>query len=206
MNTIGNDTITVLLCGVGGQGTILAADLLAKTAAAAGLDVKLSEVHGMSQRGGSVTTVVRFGSSVASMVTDCGCADRIVAFESTEALRNLVFLADEGKLLVNDEAIPSLPVRIGLAEMPEDAREVLLKHGAQIIPASAIAHEVGNPRGSNVVLIGALSAQLPFDSELWESVIMKRVPKHTVDANIRAFRSGRDIVSDRENVLEGNPL
>ena len=92
-------TTTVLLCGVGGQGTILAADILAKTAAASGLQVKLSEIHGMSQRGGSVTTVVRFGDEVASMVCDLGTTDRIVAFEEIEALRNLPYLAEDGTLL-----------------------------------------------------------------------------------------------------------
>ncbi|MBR3689596.1 MAG: 2-oxoacid:acceptor oxidoreductase family protein, partial [Eggerthellaceae bacterium] len=99
-----NKTTTVLLCGVGGQGTILAADLLARACLGAGLDVKVSEIHGMSQRGGSVTTVVRFGDEVQSMVADLGNADCIVSFETTEALRNLPFLAADGSMIVNDLA------------------------------------------------------------------------------------------------------
>ena len=182
---------TILLCGVGGQGTILAADLLAKTAAASGYDVKISEIHGMSQRGGSVTTVVRFGDEVHSMVCDEGCAHRIVAFELTEAMRNCHYLATSGILLVNDEAIPSLPVQIGIATMPENPHRFLEGFGAIMIPAGEIAREVGNPKGTNVVLMGALSADLPFSEEIWEQVIRERVPPKTVDINIAAFRAGR---------------
>lgn len=184
-------TTTVLLCGVGGQGTILAADLLAKAASASGLDVKVSEIHGMSQRGGSVYTVVRFGEEVHTMLTSPGYADRVVAFESTEALRNVHFLAEGGTLLVNDEAIPSLPVQIGAAKMPEDPHGQLLAQGATLIPAGRIAREAGNPKGTNVVLIGALSTSLPFTQEIWEETIANRVPPKTVEANIASFRAGR---------------
>lgn len=184
-------TTTVLLCGVGGQGTILAGDLLAMAAMASGLDVKVSEIHGMAQRGGAVSTIVRFGEEVASPVTDPGCADRVVAFESTEALRNLPFLAPDGALLVNDAAIESLPVLTGLAQMPENARGELEGLGATLIPATAIAKAEGNPKGTNVVLIGALSTVLPFAQEVWEEAIAKRVPPKTVEANIASFRAGR---------------
>ena len=102
---------TVLLCGVGGQGTILAADLLAHAAMAAGLDVKVSEIHGMAQRGGAVTTVVRFGDKVSTMVCDEGCADSVVSFEVVEALRNIAFLKEDGSLVVNDEAISVPPLQ-----------------------------------------------------------------------------------------------
>jgi indolepyruvate ferredoxin oxidoreductase, beta subunit len=188
-------TTTVLLCGVGGQGTILAADLLAKTAAASGFDVKVSEIHGMSQRGGSVTTIVRFGEEVHTMVADPGYADRIVAFESTEALRNLQFLAPEGTLLVNDEAIPSLPVQIGMASMPNAPQKALVAAGATMILATRIAQDVQNPKGANVALVGALSASLPFEEDTWLSVIATRVPPKTVAANIDAFRAGREAAS-----------
>lgn len=186
---------TVLLCGVGGQGTILAADVLAKVVVASGLEVKLSEIHGMSQRGGSVTTVVRFGKQVDTMVCDLGCADAIVAFEEIEALRNLPYLREGGKLLVNAEAIPSLPVQIGMASMPADPAGSLKEAGATLIPAGSIAREQGNPKGMNVALVGALSSALPFDECLWEEAISARVPPKTVDANLKTFAAGRTAAS-----------
>ena len=184
-------TKTVLLCGVGGQGTILAADLLAHAALAAGRDVKVSEIHGMAQRGGAVTTVVRIGEAVESMVADPGCADVIVSFETTEALRNLPFLAEGGSLIVNDEAIKPLPVLTGRAAMPRGARQALLDAGAVLVPAASIAREVGNPKTSNVVLLGALAARLDFPAGAWESTVAARVPAKTVDANLAALAAGR---------------
>ena len=187
-------TTTVLLCGVGGQGTILAADLLARAARAAGLDVKLSEIHGMAQRGGAVSTVVRFGSHVQSMRADVGCADFIVSFETTEALRNLPFLKEGGTLLVNDEAVKPLPVATGKAVMPHDARGKLARAGAVLIPAGRIARESGSPKSTNVVLLGAMAAGLPFAVESWEEIVSAHVPPKTVEANVRAFRAGLDAV------------
>ncbi len=187
-------TTTVVLCGVGGQGTILAADILAKVAARSGLDVRLSEIHGMSQRGGSVITIVRFGSEVHSPVTDYGCADRVVSFEATEALRYLPYLALGGKLLVNSAEIVPLPVLIGQATMPQDTLEFLQAHGATMIDSSAIATEVGNPKATNIVLMGALSKELDFEQSVWEEVIASRVPPKTVESNIAAFHAGRSAV------------
>lgn len=191
-------TTTVLLCGVGGQGTILAADLLATSCLGAGLSVKVSEIHGMAQRGGAVTTVVRMGEHVQSMVSDEGCADIIVAFETTEALRNLPQRTEGGALIVNDEAIKPLPVLTGAASMPENARERLLEAGALLVPADAIARSVGNAKCANVVLVGALAAQLGIPAEIWEGAIAARVPSHTVDANLAAFRAGREFVLNQE--------
>lgn len=184
-------TLTVLLVGVGGQGTILAGSLLAMAAADAGLDVKVSEIHGMSQRGGSVSTVVRMGSKVESMVADPGCADVIVAFESVEALRAQDYLREGSKMFVNDEVIVPVSVAIGNFEMPEDIEGKLDELGAVRIPAGQIAREVGSPRSTNVVLVGALSTALPFSVEDWEDAISRRVPPKTVDANLKAFRQGR---------------
>lgn len=188
-------TTTVLLCGVGGQGTILAADLLAHCAMAAGCDAKLSEIHGMAQRGGAVTTVVRFGDKVHSMVTDFGCADHIISFETTEALRNLAYLKKGGSLLVNDESVKPLPVLIGKASMPPMAEEVLVKEGAILIPAGRIAEKAGSLKATNVVLLGALAKNLDFAPELWEEQIAQRVPAKTVDLNLAAFRSGYEFLS-----------
>lgn len=182
---------TVLLCGVGGQGTILAADLLAHAALEAGTSVKVSEIHGMAQRGGAVTTVVRFGDEVSSMVCDPGTADCVVSFETTEALRNLSFLAEDGYLLVADEAIKPLPVATGRASMPARARETLADRGATLIPAGELAREAGSAKSVNVVLLGALSTRLPFAVGAWERVLADRVPPKTVEANLAAFRAGR---------------
>lgn len=184
-------TLTVLLVGVGGQGTILAGSLLAMAAADAGLDVKVSEIHGMSQRGGSVSTVVRMGEKVESMVADPGCADVIAAFESVEALRAQDYLREGGKMFVNDEVIVPVSVAIGNFEMPEDIEGKLDELGAVRIPAGQIAREVGSPRSTNVVLVGALSTALPFSVEDWEDAISRRVPPKTVEANLKAFRKGR---------------
>lgn len=185
----------VLLVGVGGQGTILAGDLLAKTAAASGYDVKISEIHGMSQRGGSVQTVVAFGEDVHTMVADEGCADVIVSFEAIEALRNQQYLAKDGAIFVNNEEITPVTVNIGAATMPERVEERLNELGAVLIPAGTIAREANSPKSTNVVLMGALSTALPFARETWEEVIKKRVPPKTVEANLEAFARGRDFAN-----------
>ena len=158
-------TQTVLLVGVGGQGTILAGNILAMTASEAGLDVKVSEIHGMSQRGGSVSTIIRMGEHVDSMICDPGCADVLVAFEAIEALRNQQFLKKGGKLFVNNETIVPVPVNIGNATMPADVRGKLDAIGAVKIDAGEIARAAGSPRSTNVVLVGALSTALPFAVE-----------------------------------------
>ncbi len=187
-------TKTILLVGVGGQGTILAGQLLAMVAADAGLDVKVSEIHGMSQRGGSVSTVVRVGEKVQSMIADAGCADIVVAFEAIEALRAQQYVREGGSLFVNDELITPVPVNIGTCQMPEGTDERLAQIGAHVIDAGAIAREVGSPRSTNVVLVGALSTALPFGEAAWEDAIRRRVPPRTIDANLQAFARGRAAV------------
>jgi indolepyruvate ferredoxin oxidoreductase, beta subunit len=182
---------TVMLCGVGGQGTILAADLLAKVAAAAGLEVKMSEVHGMSQRGGSVDTVVKFGEEVFSPVTDPGMVDHLVAFEVLEAMRAVHYVKPDGRLLVNPTPIRPLPVLTGELPVPHGLRAILGDEGAIFVDADELACEAGSPKSANVVLMGALSAGLPFAEELWCEVIKGRVPAETVEANLRAFSLGR---------------
>ena len=190
VQTTDQQVYTILLCGVGGQGTITAADLLARVATAAGLDCKVSEIHGMAQRGGAVTTVVRFGEDVHSMVCDEGCADCIVSFEVVEALRNIAFLKTEGALVVNDESIKPLPVLTGRETMPSWARQRLLDMGASLVPASNLARKAGNVKCANVVLLGALSIALPFETKLWEDVIRTKVPPKTIETNLEAFALG----------------
>ena len=182
---------TVMLCGVGGQGTILAADLLAKVAAASGLDVKLSEVHGMSQRGGRVDTVIKFGDEIFSAVTDPGMVDHLVAFEIIEGMRRLHYVKPGGRLLVNPTAVRPLPVLTGELPVPHGLQAILDDEGAIFIDADELACEAGSPKSANVVLMGALSTGLLLDEALWHEVIVGRVPPKTVDANLVAFELGR---------------
>lgn len=192
---------TVMLCGVGGQGTILAADLLAKVAVAAGLDVKLSEVHGMSQRGGSVDSVVRFGEEVFSPVADLGRVDHLVAFEILEAARRLGFLMPGGRLLVNPTTIEPSGVLTGEIPVPHGLRATLQDEGAIFIDAEMLACEAGSPKSANVVLMGALSVGLPFAEDRWREVISARVPPKTVDVNLQAFSLGRQACVEGECAL-----
>lgn len=191
-------TTTVLLCGVGGQGTISAADILARAIMGAGMEVKISEIHGMSQRGGSVTTVVRFGHDVKSMVSDLGAADVIVSFEVTEALRAVPQLAETGSMIVNAEHIKPITALTGRVPMPQNAEGYLNELGALLVPASDIAFKAGNPKTMNVVLLGALSMRLDIPVEVWEEAIVGRVPPKTIEANLAAFHAGREYIANIE--------
>ncbi len=184
-------TTTVMLCGVGGQGAVLAADILSRCAMGFGQDVKISEIHGMAQRGGAVTTIVRMGDKVASMVADEGCVDCLVAFETTEALRNLPYVAEGGSIFVSDESICPQSVLSGKASMPKNPRKKLSELGALVMPASVLAKQAGSSKAVNVVLLGALSTQMPYPLELWLEVIGARVPQKFKDVNVAAFNAGR---------------
>jgi indolepyruvate ferredoxin oxidoreductase, beta subunit len=188
---------TVMLVGVGGQGTILASDVLAKVAAASGLDVKLSEVHGMSQRGGSVDTFVRFGEHVYSPIADPAGVDHLVAFELLEAARWLHYCKPDGRLIVNERVIAPMPVLIGEMAPPTGVRAALEYEGAVVIDAEALACSAGSPRSANVVLLGALAMGLPFPEQTWRDVISGRVPAKTVGANLAAFEAGRAACTPR---------
>jgi indolepyruvate ferredoxin oxidoreductase beta subunit len=182
--------------GVGGQGTILAGDVLAKVAAASGCDVKLSEVHGMSQRGGSVDTMVRFGERVYSPVVSRGEVDHLVAFEIIEAARWLPYLRPGGRLLVDRRTIEPLPVLTGAMPSTVGVESALYGEDAIFIDAEPLACRAGSPRSANVVLLGALSAGLPFPEETWRDVIGRRVPPKTVEANLTAFELGRKAATE----------
>lgn len=183
--------ITVVLCGVGGQGTITAADLLARAAMEEGYEVKVSEIHGMAQRGGSVSTTVRFGSSVSSMVCDPGQADVLVSFELVEAVRNLPLLSPTGHGIVNDVSIKPMTVLSGAARMPgaDELHGELDRCGGRVavVDADAIARETGNSRCANVALLAAAAPHLPIGERAWKTAIESRVPPKTLDANLRAF-------------------
>lgn len=191
-NVNDNRPTTVLLCGVGGQGTITAADLLARAALAEGYDVKVSEIHGMAQRGGSVVTTVRFGKDVSSMVCDLGQADVLISFELLEAVRNLPYLAQGGRLIANNVAIKPMPVLTGAAQMPEGLHGVLESLGegvTTLIDADAVADAAGNRRCSNVALLGGAARYLPISEASWRRAIESRVPAKTLEANLAAFSS-----------------
>jgi len=163
--------------------------------------VKLSEVHGMSQRGGSVDTVVKFGEHVYSPVTDPGMVDHLVGFEIIEAMRRVHYVKPEGRLLVNPSAISPLPVLTGELPHPHGLQAMLDEEGAIFIDADELACEAGSPKSANVVLMGALSVGLPFDEDVWRDVITKRVPPKTVEANLRAFQLGREACQRGECAL-----
>ncbi len=182
---------SIMLVGVGGQGTILVSTLLAKGLIEAGYDVKMSEIHGMAQRGGSVSTQVRFGEKVHSPLIEAGDADYLVSFEKMEALRWLQQVKPDGKVVVNDYQIDSSPILAGKAEYPEDSIGLLKeKVSTHVLDAAKIASELGNLRVMNVVLFGALIAQLGLKDIDWESVVTKTVKPAFVDINIKAFRAG----------------
>lgn len=184
---------SVILVGVGGQGAILTAKILTNGLISAGYDVKMSEVHGMSQRGGSVSTQVHFGDKVYSPVTGPGSADVIVAFEKMEAVRYANYLKKDGIAVINDYEMASSSVAAGLAEYPEGCLEAMEQHfRCFTLKAADIAAELGNPKCMNVVLFGAMTKALELDGIDWEDVIRRTVPAKTVELNLRAYRAGRD--------------
>ena len=187
-----NDTKSILLVGVGGQGTILASKLLSEGLVRKGYDVKMSEIHGMSQRGGSVTTHVRFGANVASPIVPEGEADVLVAFEKVEAVRWLRYLKKGGALVVNDFEIYSLPVLTGAAAYPDAVVEKLRAEvpDIKVFNAGAIASELGNIKAQNVVLLGALVKALGLEDLDWKSVLTSLVPPKLLELNLRAFDAG----------------
>ncbi len=183
-------TTNVFISGVGGQGILLASEILSDVALAHGLDVKKSEVHGMAQRGGSVVSHVRFGEKVYSPVIAEREADLLVSFEKMEALRWIHYIAPEGTVVVNDQQI----VPSGMERYPEDIDEGLSKRApnAHIIDALALANEAGNARAVNTVMLGAFSNYLEFAEEDWKKAIEARVPPKTVEINLKAFALGRE--------------
>ena len=200
------DTINFLLAGVGGQGTILASDVLVNVGLASGFQAKQAEVHGMSQRGGSVTSFVRWGKVVYSPLVGAGEVDVLLAFEKVEALRCLRQLRPGALALVNMEAIAPLTVTSGDAVYPDDQRLYAaisqVTDRAAYIRGAELAAQVGNPRTANVVLLGALSAMMERQGadtvqvpvETWLSVIIERVPAKYAELNQRAFEAGRQAV------------
>jgi indolepyruvate ferredoxin oxidoreductase beta subunit len=184
----------VIICGTGGQGILLASEVLCAAAGAAGYDVKKSEVHGMAQRGGSVSSHVRFGEKVYSPLVEKGSADLILAMEKMEGLRWVPYLSPKGKLVACDLRIMPMTVNTGQAQYPDvDSIMIQEKIPVNLIPAVEIAGELGNLKVVNVVLIGAVSPHLPIDEEQWHQAIAERVPAKFLDVNLEAFRRGREL-------------
>lgn len=186
--------VNVTLVGVGGQGILLTSEILARTAALAGLDVKKSEIHGMSQRGGSVSSQVRFGECVHSPIIPDGETDILVSFEQLEAIRCVGMLKAEGKAVIDTRKIVPVTVSSGQQPPVENQDELLasLYEGrATMVDSIEQANKVGNIRTANLVIAGALSKLLDFPAELWHEAIRTRLPAKLVDINIQAFEAGR---------------
>ncbi|MBO7690071.1 MAG: indolepyruvate oxidoreductase subunit beta [Clostridia bacterium] len=185
-------TRSILIVGVGGQGTLLASRLLGRSLLAKGHDVKISEVHGMSQRGGSVVTYVRYGDAVASPIVEKGEADIILSFEELEAARWLPFLKKGGKIVVNTQQMDPMPVIIGAAEYPEDVLGQIEAKGADVqrVDALSLAMEAGTPKAVNVALLGAVARNTDIEKSIWEDTIRETVPERFLEQNLKAFELG----------------
>ncbi len=182
-----------MVVGVGGQGTLLTSRIIGKTALKQGFDVKLSEVHGMAQRGGSVVTFVRYDKKVYEPVVEEGNVDVLISFEKLEALRYAHFLKKDGVLIVNDCRIDPMTVVIGAKTYPENIIENLSKvHKVYTIDGGQIAKELGNSKILNSVVLGLAAKHIGFDKEDWIKVLQETVPPKTVDLNTKAFMLGYD--------------
>lgn len=187
-------TKNIMIVGVGGQGTLLASRILGNAVISEGYDVKLSEVHGMSQRGGSVVTYVKYGDKVYSPIIDEGEADIILAFELLEAYRALPYLKKGGKIIVNNQKIDPMPVITGAAEYPGDIEKKLSeKASTVVVDALSFAKEAGTIKAVNVVLIGVLAKSTDIPYEKWVETIKSSVPPKFLDVNLKAFEMGYNI-------------
>jgi indolepyruvate ferredoxin oxidoreductase beta subunit len=188
--------INILLAGVGGQGVLLASQILTGVAMAAGLDVKQSEVHGMSQRGGSVTCHVRFGDKIYSPTVDDGTADFLLGFERLEALRNAHCIAPDGKILYNTMRINPSMVASGEVSYPEGIESAIQSYASDVfaVDGLGLAGRLGNVRTANTVMVGAISSFLPFSEKLWGEQLQKILPAKLVDLNLKAFELGKQAV------------
>ena len=185
-------TKSIMIVGVGGQGTLLASRLLGAALISVGYDVKVSEVHGMSQRGGSVVTYVKYGDKVDSPIVQKGQADLILAFEQLEAARWLPFLKTDGTIIANTQQIDPMPVVTGVATYPDGVLEAIRKTGVKLrdVDALSLAVEAGSAKAVNVVLIGVMAAHMDIDRAVWEQAIRDTVPAKFLEMNLKAFDLG----------------
>lgn len=190
------ETKSIMIVGVGGQGTLLASRILGSVLGTAGYEVKVSEVHGMSQRGGSVVTYIRYGEKVYSPVIEKGQADMIVSFEQLEAARYVSYLKKDGTIITNTQKISPMPVITGAAEYPDGIIDKIKAMGINIIAVDALsaAEKAGSARAVNVVLMGVLSKVLPgIELDAWKKAVEKCVPAKVIEINEKAFVLGRDL-------------
>lgn len=188
------NTVNIMIVGVGGQGTLLASRILGNITTSCGYDVKISEVHGMAQRGGSVVTFVRYGENVAEPIVEEGQADILIAFERLEALRYAHFLKKDGTIIVNNQRIDPMTVVTGAAEYPENIIEGLSeKYNVISLDAMAEAEKMGNTRVFNTIILGVAASRMEFSKETWIETIKSIVPPKTVDLNLKAFEVGYNL-------------
>ena len=182
----------IILTGVGGQGILMASEVISEAAVQAGHDVKKSEVHGMAQRGGSVNSHVRFGEEVYSPLVMKGDCDLLLAFEKLEALRMADFVKEDGSVVVSEQRINPTTVISGAAIYPENIEKILKERlkSVTFIDALKIAQQAGNPRTANTAMLGAASRLLDIPADIWEKAIIQRVPERAVEANLRSFQMG----------------
>lgn len=188
------ETKSIMIVGVGGQGSLLASRIIGNVLLSQGYDVKVSEVHGMSQRGGSVVTYVKYGDKVYSPVIEKGEADIIVSFELLEAARWVSYLKKNGHLITSTQTLDPMPVITGNAEYPADIAEKIEALGIDIIAADALslAEKAGNAKASNVVLMDVIASKMSFDENVWKDAIRTCVPEKFLELNLKAFDLGKN--------------
>ena len=189
------ETKSIMIVGVGGQGSLLASRLIGNVLLQQGYDVKVSEVHGMSQRGGSVVTYVKYGNEVLSPIVCKGEADIIISFEQLESARWLPYLKKGGHLVTSTQMIDPMPVITGVASYPENIIDKIKAQGVDVISVDALelAEEAGNSKASNVVLMGVVSTKMDFDKAVWDKAIEECVPAKFLELNKKAFELGRQV-------------
>jgi len=192
-----NRVYNVLIVGVGGQGIILASDVLGRVAAHHGYEVKKNEIHGMAQRGGSVSSHIRFGKSVSSPIIKAGEADVLLSFEQIETLRYFHYLSEKGKVIVNDQRILPPAVFTGKQEYPPDILTRIKEKvpDAVVVDGAEVVRQMGNPRVLNVVFLGVLSKYLDIPTQTYEEVLKESLKPKLVDINLKAFHEGRSLAA-----------
>ena len=190
-----NKITNIYMVGVGGQGIIRASDILCEVAMRSGFDVKKSEVHGMAQRGGSVTSHVRYGEKVYSPLSAKGDVDILVAFERLEVLRSLDYLRPGGRVIMSEQELYPPSVNLGEADYPEEVANMVRKWTPHVheVNAARIAMEAGNIKAENTAMLGALSVWLDFAEDVWDAVFLEGFPAKVLEANLKAFSAGRKV-------------